>query len=990
MSTRRHDEHYTREIMDGDFDEYLNEAEVFASQRSQTSMSAMSRSNSYRNTDRMSVESERSITNRGSVINDMDDLLHDLDCCKKITPTIPKDKMFIESMMFSCQLSVSSSLFGADFFNHPKFCNKLRAEIKEIYSVETTITMRKDKLGLDNAVCIIDFRSKNEDKNQQALESVRALLAAIGTKLVDDQAGIWVRNPNCAQIIQRYSDENEHLHILCNYETIGLIIVYFDKNKSNELENLCITSATLDKIIKKFTLIDIFLPSTSDLTITNKSNLAQDILRLEDHIRSENILITLEQRCIRLFGFVDIVREVEQDIEKIKIKYASSTVKLSLEPQQIRFLLNIYHDELKALETNFNDAAIIEPLKNGEFTAPSYVHNKIEEEIMALASLSTPISFEIPEEAFGLIAHKEYTTLQNIGHQYKCQIEIEKEIRNKIVEIPKAAAQDHVSNKLTAAAIRILTSDLAEQKVDLVVVNSTSQYLRDGILEKAGGSVKREYDKITKTPSSGPFELDSGQLLCRKLLFLTWNINQTSQEAFYQSIRNFVSKAVQYAIKAHHTSIAFPAIGCGKFNFDKNIVANEMLVEAQRQLLSANVLLQINFVILPTQNDVFEIFQAKLESLQKGNVEINDIQMEYSFTTLTITIISNSLDKQEECKKALNNHVRTSISVREHYKQHVLKKWTQPAINAFYKFCFHQQVVPDMSIVIGCVKLFGSKESVTEVENEYYREQAKQSEQARLMAIARDIIWAFEKDDKNWEKYVPELNALIEDAYTSQLETFEYTDDKSIEYIIDLKQNIETCINSQQQRLITRHVDHGLPPHWQLQTENVARFSLDENSDEYKDARGVFNKTMSNKYDTILRIERIQNKQWYTQYNSYKSFSSKKDTERKLFHGCRQESIDLIINSFFNRSFAGVNGTVYGQGAYFSANASYSHNYAKPSTQNSERYMFVVSVIVGKSTLGNTNMKIPPAGFDSTTDGDHIYVTYRDDQAYAEYLIVYK
>ncbi|CAF4968283.1 unnamed protein product, partial [Rotaria magnacalcarata] len=219
---------------------------------------------------------------------------------------------------------------------------------------------------------------------------------------------------------------------------------------------------------------------------------------------------------------------------------------------------------------------------------------------------------------------------------------------------------------------------------------------------------------------------------------------------------------------------------------------------------------------------------------------------------------------------------------------------------------------------------------------------------------------------------------------------FEYTDDKSIEYIIDLKQNIETCINSQQQRLITRHVDHGLPPHWQLQTENVARFSLDENSDEYKDARGVFNKTMSNKYDTILRIERIQNKQWYTQYNSYKSFSSKKDTERKLFHGCRQESIDLIINSFFNRSFAGVNGTVYGQGAYFSANASYSHNYAKPSTQNSERYMFVVSVIVGKSTLGNTNMKIPPAGFDSTTDGDHIYVTYRDDQAYAEYLIVYK
>ena len=43
-----------------------------------------------------------------------------------------------------------------------------------------------------------------------------------------------------------------------------------------------------------------------------------------------------------------------------------------------------------------------------------------------------------------------------------------------------------------------------------------------------------------------------------------------------------------------------------------------MLVEAQKQLLTANVLLQIIFVILPEQTDVFEAFQAKLESLRKG------------------------------------------------------------------------------------------------------------------------------------------------------------------------------------------------------------------------------------------------------------------------------------------------------------------------------------------------------------------------------------
>jgi hypothetical protein len=52
--------------------------------------------------------------------------------------------------------------------------------------------------------------------------------------------------------------------------------------------------------------------------------------------------------------------------------------------------------------------------------------------------------------------------------------------------------------------------------------------------------------------------------------------------------------------------------------------------------------------------------------------------------------------------------------------------------------------------------------------------------------------------------------------------------------------------------------------------------------------------------------------------------------------------------------------------------------------------MFVVRVLVGKTTRGDTSMKTPPAGFDSTTDENHIFVTYHDAQALAEYLIIYK
>lgn len=158
-------------------------------------------------------------------------------------------------------------------------------------------------------------------------------------------------------------------------------------------------------------------------------------------------------------------------------------------------------------------------------------------------------------------------------------------------------------------------------------------YLRDDILGKAGLSIKQEYNQAVNLSPSAPFETNSGQLKCRKLLFLPWKIDQRSTDAFYRSIRNFVTKAVQHAIKAHHTSIAFPSIGCGKLNVRKDIIANEMLVEAQKQLLTANVLLQIIFVILPIQNDVYKVFQDKLESLQKGKTETNNTRIPYKLTS---------------------------------------------------------------------------------------------------------------------------------------------------------------------------------------------------------------------------------------------------------------------------------------------------------------------------------------------------------------------
>ncbi|CAF3210279.1 unnamed protein product [Rotaria socialis] len=115
----------------------------------------------------------------------------------------------------------------------------------------------------------------------------------------------------------------------------------------------------------------------------------------------------------------------------------------------------------------------------------------------------------------------------------------------------------------------------------------------------------------------------------------------------------------------------------------------------------------------------------------------------------------------------------------------------------------------------------------------------------------------------------------------------------------------------------------------------------------------------------------------------------KENTEKILLHDCNQHSANSIVEECFNRSYAAINETVYAQGVYFATNAKYSHDYIR-ANQNNERCMFVVLILVEKSILGNTSMKVPPKGYDSTTDNNQIYVVYHGAQAYADYLITYQ
>jgi hypothetical protein len=101
------------------------------------------------------------------------------------------------------------------------------------------------------------------------------------------------------------------------------------------------------------------------------------------------------------------------------------------------------------------------------------------------------------------------------------------------------------------------------------------------------------------------------------------------------------------------------------------------------------------------------------------------------------------------------------------------------------------------------------------------------------------------------------------------------------------------------------------PPTWEKSTTHKIRFTLSKTADEYQLPAFNFDQAMKGKYTQIIRIERIQNERWYMQYLVHHADFKRRlniDTERRLYHGCSEQTANSIIEDGFNRSFAGVHG----------------------------------------------------------------------------------
>jgi len=83
------------------------------------------------------------------------------------------------------------------------------------------------------------------------------------------------------------------------------------------------------------------------------------------------------------------------------------------------------------------------------------------------------------------------------------------------------------------------------------------------------------YEKM-KNAGNECFAVSCSGFQFKKILFSTWTPD--SKPVFLeQTIRNFISIAIEYVLENKYTSVAFPAIGCGRFGMDVAYVAQIMV-----------------------------------------------------------------------------------------------------------------------------------------------------------------------------------------------------------------------------------------------------------------------------------------------------------------------------------------------------------------------------------------------------------------------------
>uniref|UniRef100_A0A672TM58 Poly [ADP-ribose] polymerase n=1 Tax=Strigops habroptila TaxID=2489341 RepID=A0A672TM58_STRHB len=582
-------------------------------------------------------------------------------------------------------------------------------------------------------------------------------------------------------------------------------------------------------------------------------------------------------------------------------------------------------------------------------------------------------------------------------------------------------AQNVHEMTIGSIVFRVAEGDITKEEGD-VIVNITNKTfslkigVSGAILNGAGKAVEDECAQLASQPNKTYITTQAGRLPCKKI------IHFVAQD----DIKMLVSTVLQECEFQQYTSVTFPAIGTGNAGRDAAVVAEDMLdaVTDFARSHSAPSVKTVKVVIFqPHLLSVFHTSMQKRENSAKtaAKLQLSKLKsfqdsdkrspkgkskavLEKKIDLAVVQICGENKKKVEETE----NWLRSAI-LKEQFQAEITDKFIPDFTEAQSKELHDLQNKLRIALYLDgtSIRISGVGKDVwiaySTIQNMIYRVKKAKQEESSAELLKSIIEWKYYEKDS----YVP-----FDNLTNMHLENAFLRKKKDISVIINEKKctvNLEAkhVVDDQGKCTPIMRVDKQsivLPVTWDdMENQRLKIVELRPETSEYRDVQERFLDTCQS--FKIEKIERVQNPFLWKAYQIKKremdNKNGNKNNERRLFHGTSKNSLTLINNSGFNRSYAGMHAANFGNGTYFAVKASYSANaiFSTPDT-GGKKYMYLARVLVGEYSQG-TKGSITPAAknasnatdlFDSSTDNvrqPSMFIIFNDIQAYPEYLITF-
>uniref|UniRef100_A0A4W5P1N3 Poly [ADP-ribose] polymerase n=1 Tax=Hucho hucho TaxID=62062 RepID=A0A4W5P1N3_9TELE len=594
--------------------------------------------------------------------------------------------------------------------------------------------------------------------------------------------------------------------------------------------------------------------------------------------------------------------------------------------------------------------------------------------------------------------------------------------------------------KMGGVLIQVLTGDITKETTDVIVNSSNNTFsLQSGvskaILDVAGQTVVAECQQLGAQPNKGMILTQPGNMRCKKIIHL---VGQTDPKKIQESVKG----ALQMCAQNNLTSISFPALGTGQGNVQAGQVADAMLdavVEVVGQK-SQNTLQLVRMVIFqPAMLTEFHKSMVKKEGTdvdtqkngsiwgkikslltwRKADMPQNDEdfviegqQVDPAF--FHICGGSQARVDQAKCwikdlilKEQVSNSITDDAILNLSDSDHKCIHDMQTSMGVSVRIEYNSSREETMLTIEGLSK--DVLIAVNEIQEMLRKARGKETFNRNVELASNMVEWQYQQQPGGqYQSFDPIPNFHLEQALERKLPHVEVSFQGQM-YKVTLPDGpaTDTHDNSLKIRRIDKFAAQpidSLPQHWDPMPANMSCHSclIQPGSPEHNEVLNLFRATCAN---IVLKIERIQNPSLWRNLQIKKDElelrNGHKNNEKRLFHGMCHTTINHINHHGFNRSYAGKNAAMYGNGTYFAVSASYSasNTYSRPDPQG-QKYIYLCRVLTGDFTTGRQGMIVPPAKnttsaqlYDSVTDnlsGPSMFIVFNDIQAYPEYLITFR